>query len=168
MFVEIPLIQRCTHYLGHPSRATTVVLGTMLLGAGIGSMFAARVSAARIRKLAYVLPALVAVLAVVLPSVASSTLGLPLVVRGGVVVLTIAPVALAMGFAFPLGMVQFGEANRGWFWAVNGAVSVLASVSTLALSMAYGFTRVLWVGVVCYGIATLIVLREGAATAESR
>ena len=41
----------------------------------------------------------------------------------------VAPIAVLMGFAFPLGMSAFGEENRAWFWAVNGAVSVLASVS---------------------------------------
>ena len=34
MFVEIPLLQRLAVYLGHPSYSTTVVLGSLLVGAG--------------------------------------------------------------------------------------------------------------------------------------
>jgi hypothetical protein len=34
MFVEMPWMQRFVLYLGHPSYATTVVLATLLLGAG--------------------------------------------------------------------------------------------------------------------------------------
>ncbi len=164
MFVELPLIQRFTHHLGHPSRATAVVLGTMLLGAGVGSIVAARLGPERARKLAIGLPAAVALLAVFVAQIVARTLGLELEGRVGVAVATVAPVAVAMGFAFPVGMVHFGEANRAWFWAVNGAVSVLASVSTLALSMAFGFSRVLWVGVGCYAVAAILVARTRAAS----
>lgn len=162
MFVELPLIQRFTHHLGHPSRATAVVLGTMLLGAGIGSILAARVGPERARKLAVGLPGAVALLAIVVAPLVARTLGLELGARVGVAVAMVLPAAMAMGFAFPVGMVQFGEANRAWFWAVNGAVSVLASVSTLALSMAFGFSRVLWVGVACYAVAAVLVARTRA------
>ena len=42
MFVEIPLVQRLSIYLGHPSYATTIVLGALLLGAGVGARAAQR------------------------------------------------------------------------------------------------------------------------------
>ena len=65
------------------------------------------------------------------------------------------PAGVLMGFAFPTGMVTFGEANKAWFWAVNGAASVLASVSSLALSMTFGFEAVALAGVALYGVAVL-------------
>ncbi len=158
MFVELPLMQRCTHWLGHPSRATAVVLATMLLGAGTGAMLAARLSPKRVRRVALALPLVVLLFAVVLPFAARATLGQPLEVRIAVVVLSVFPAAVAMGFAFPVGMMLFGEENRAWFWAVNGAISVLASVSTLALSMTFGFSRVMLGAIVCYAIAALLVV----------
>lgn len=160
MFVELPLIQRFTPFLGHPSRATTVVLATMLLGAGLGSMAAARI--ARPRLALVVLPLMVALLNLVLPRAVSEAAGFGLLARVLVTIALIAPCAVAMGFAFPLGMTAFGEENRAWFWAVNGAVSVLASVSSLAVSMAFGFTRVLWIGAACYAVAALLLRRPAA------
>ena len=158
MFVELPLIQRFTPFLGHPSRATTVVLATMLLGAGIGSMAAARIARPRVAMV--VLPLIVALLTILLPRAVTEAAGLALFARVLVTIAIIAPCAVAMGFAFPLGMTAFGEENRAWFWAVNGAVSVLASVSSLATSMAFGFTRVLWIGAACYVVAALLLRRR--------
>lgn len=159
MFVELPMIQRLTNFLGHPSRATAVVLGSMLLGAGVGSMLAARVAFDRVRTVALALPIAAAVLALVTPMVAEGALGQPLWLRMTLAAVLVGPPSVAMGFAFPVGMLRFGEANRSWFWAVNGAASVLASVSTLALAMAWGFTRVLWFGVAAYAIAALLAMR---------
>jgi hypothetical protein len=164
MFVELPLIQRFTPFLGHPSRATTVVLATMLLGAGVGSMLAARTTRGSLAMLG--LPLVIALLAMVLPNVMSAATGYSLTARVLVTIVTVAPAALAMGFAFPAGMTAFGEDNRAWFWAVNGAVSVLASACSLAVSMAFGFTRVLWIGAACYGVAALLLRRRAERYAE--
>ena len=58
--------------------------------------------------------------------------------------LTIAPLArvlvptgIAMGCCFPLGMLRFGEAHKGWFWALNGAAGVFASAEGDALLAAH-------------------------------
>ncbi|MBI2388688.1 MAG: hypothetical protein HYV09_03640 [Deltaproteobacteria bacterium] len=167
MFVELPLIQRLAPWLGHPSRATTVVLTTMLLGAGVGSVLAGRMVGARARGFALALPAVAALLAIALPSVLEAGTGASLITRVFLAVLVVSPVAVAMGFAFPSGMIAFGEENRPWMWAVNGAASVLASVSSLALSMAFGFTRVLWLGAACYAVAALVLARRAERVATS-
>jgi hypothetical protein len=167
MFVELPLIQRFSPWLGHPSRATTVVLATMLLGAGVGAILAARIAFARARSVVLLLPVVVALLAIVLPRVVTESAGLGLFSRVAIAGVVVAPVAVVMGFAFPLGMSAFGEANRAWFWAVNGAVSVLASVSSLAVSMAIGFTRVLWIGAAVYAVAALLLARRGETHDDS-
>lgn len=161
MFVELPLVQRLGPYLGHPSRATVVVLGTMLAGAGLGSMIAGRLAAARAALVPLLVPVLAFVLSRALGPVVTATLGASLVARVAWSVALVAPVAFAMGFCFPVGMGRFGDDNRGWFWAVNGATSVLASVSTLVLSLAYGLSRVLLVGVLCYGVAALVLRSRG-------
>jgi len=166
MFVELPLIQRLSPWLGHPSRATTVVLTTMLLGAGLGSILAGRLSVARTRTIAFALPFVAVVLALSLPAVLESGAGASLPVRVALAVAVVGPVAVAMGFAFPSGMTSFGDENRPWLWAVNGAASVLASVSSLALSMAFGFTRVLWIGAVCYAVAAVILARPSEQLAK--
>lgn len=166
MFVELPLIQRLSPWLGHPSRATTVVLTTMLLGAGVGSVLAGRLAVERTRAVSLALPVVAGVLALSLPAVLEAGVGSSLTVRVLLAVAVVAPVAVAMGFAFPSGMTSFGDENRAWLWAVNGAASVLASVSSLALSMAFGFTRVLWIGAACYALAALVLARRSNRESE--
>lgn len=167
MFVELPLIQRLSPWLGHPSRATTVVLTTMLLGAGVGSILAGRLAVEKTRAVAFALPIVALLLAFALPSVLDAGAGSNLTVRVALAVAVVAPVAVAMGFAFPSGMTSFGDENRPWLWAVNGAASVLASVSSLALSMAFGFTRVLWIGAACYAVAAMLLARRGERMATT-
>jgi hypothetical protein len=70
------------------------------------------------------------------------------------------PPGFLMGFAFPAGMLRFGDENKPWFWAVNGATSVLASVGSLGLAMTVGFERVVLAGAVCY-LAAAALLRPG-------
>lgn len=157
MLVEAPWIQRFILYLGHPSYATTVVLATLLLGAGLGSIVASRVAGATVKRLGWLLPVVVVLLTLVLDPVFHATLGLPFTTRVGITLLGLAPTGFCMGFAFPTGMVQFGDGNKPWFWALNGAAGVLATVCSLALAMAIGFTQVALLGAACYVIAWLLL-----------
>jgi hypothetical protein len=155
MFIEVPWIQRFILYLGHPSHATTVVLFVLLLSAGAGSFTAARVDPRRARRLGLVLPLVLIAVTVLIGPLFESTLGLGFGARVFISLLLLAPPGFLMGLAFPLGMVAFGDAHKPWFWAMNGAASVLASVLSIGLSMSFGFSNVLCLGVLCYVIAWL-------------
>lgn len=61
-----------------------------------------------------------------------------------------------MGFAFPVGMMLFGEGKKPWFWAVNGAASVMGSVVSLACSLMFGFVFTIVCGVAIYLAACLL------------
>jgi hypothetical protein len=62
-----------------------------------------------------------------------------------------------MGFAFPVGMIAYGEENKPWFWAVNGASSVLASVFSLVLAMRFGFSTTVLIGAALYMLAWVLL-----------
>ena len=166
MLVEMPWMQRFVLYLGHPSYATTVVLAALLLGAGAGSFVAARVDHAAVRRYGLALPAFVLALNFALGPVFDATLGLGFGVRVLLSVLLLAPAGFVMGFPFAAGMTAFGDAHKPWFWAMNGSASVLASVSSLAVSMMAGFSRAATLGVICYGLAYLLFLRQTAPQAS--
>jgi len=40
-----------------------------------------------------------------------------------------------------------------WFWGINGATSVCASVVALAIALSFGISGALWSGAACYVIA---------------
>jgi hypothetical protein len=163
MFVEIPLLQKAILFLGHPNRATAAVVTGMLLGAGIGSSLAARLS--RHAALAFgFLPAL-AVLAggFALDSLFRSTPDWSLWARMAATIGGSGAIGLFLGFALPSGMIRFDERDRAWFWAVNGFASVASSVFSLSLSMSLGFVRVGLLAVVLYLVAWLLIRgRDGA------
>ncbi|HMB68955.1 MAG TPA: hypothetical protein VKU85_06570, partial [bacterium] len=162
LFVETAWIHRFILYLGHPSYATTVVLAAMLLGAGAGSLAASRVDTRRARTLLLALPVVVLALNATIGPMFTGTLGWPFAARVAASLALLLPPAFLMGFPFPLGMSAFGETHRPWFWAMNGAFSVLASVSSLALSMTAGYQAVAYAGAVIYVGAWLLFARRGA------
>jgi len=45
-----------------------------------------------------------------------------------------------------------------WFWGINGAASVLASVLAAVVSLEWGITVNLWIGVACYTLAAAVLL----------
>lgn len=164
LFVEVAWVQRLILYVGHPSHATTVGLAALLLGAGIGSSLSQRLGVTRGARLGLLLPVAVAGINASLAPVFAATLGWPLAARVATSAALLVPAGVLMGFAFPLGMMRFGDAARPWYWALNGVAGVLASTLSLALSMEIGFSRVAAFGAVLY-VAAWWLLRERYAEA---
>ncbi len=164
MFVEIPLLQRLAVYLGHPSYATTVALGSLLVGAGFGALLADRVSAPRRRVIAWLVPLVVGSIAFLLLWTVARTLDRPFAVRVAIAATALVCAGAMMGMPLPLGMARFDDRDRSWYWAVNGATSVLASVLALVIALIAGFAVVLGCAIVAYSIAALTL---PAAPAES-
>jgi hypothetical protein len=66
-----------------------------------------------------------------------------------------------MGFAFPTGMRLAERVDRRptpWFWGVNGAVGVLASIVAVACSIAFGISVTLRVGAASYALLIPVAL----------
>jgi hypothetical protein len=155
MLTENVLIQRFVLYLGHPSYATTVIIASLLLGMGLGSMSAFRWGVRRLARWGFLIPFLLALLVVVLPGFFKASLGLPLGARALMSILCLLPVGFSLGVFFPLGMIRFGDELKPWFWALNGFFGVVASVLSLALSMEFGFHTVGFLGAGIYLVAWL-------------
>jgi hypothetical protein len=159
MFVEISQMQRLMVFLGHPIYALSVVLFTLLLASGAGSLlserFLGRASAVT------VLGLLLGVL--ILSGLATPTLirmleAAPNAVRILAAGALLAPMGLFMGMAFPIGMRAAAEraaALTPFLWGINGAMSVLCSVLSIVVSLAFGISVSFWAGVACYGVALL-------------
>lgn len=148
--VEIPLLQRFILFLGHPAYAMATVLFALLLFSGLGSLTARR---APLKIVLFLLPALVAGYAVGLSVLFRAALAAPLGWRLVVAVAALAPLALLMGIPFPRGVALLTGGSPvlvAWAWAVNGAVSVVASILAALAALSFGFSAVLAAGAVCY------------------
>jgi hypothetical protein len=155
MFVEMPWIQRFILFLGHPSYATTVVLASLLVGAGLGATVHGRLSAGRSELARGLTPFVLVGLNLCMTPLFGALLSTPIWARVAVSVVFLVPAGALLGMWFPHGARRFGGASLPWFWALNGAASVLATVFTLALSMTFGFIAVAMMGAGFYVVAWL-------------
>lgn len=160
MFIEISLMQRLIVFLGHPTYALSVVLFSLLLSSGLGSILAPRTTMNPARRLDLIcLTALCLTLAVfglTMTSIIHSFQAAPNLVRILVSLVIIFPMGVFMGMAFPLGMQKISPttvALAPWLWGVNGAMSICASVVAVIISIAVGISATFWTGCICYAAA---------------
>ena len=150
LFVEIPLAQRFILVLGQPVTALAVVLFTVLLFSGLGSLTLRRWSLARGLAL---LVLLILVYPLLLEPVAALALRWPEGVRLILTVLVIAPLGYLMGLPFAGGLryvEAYDPALVPWAWAINGSFSVISAVLAVMVALSWGFSAVLWLGAVAY------------------
>lgn len=166
MMVQIPLIQRFSVYLGHPVYAVAVLLFSMILAAGVGSILSDRIAIDRRSHWPLWLPASIAalILFVYLGSgwIIVNTISLSLLLRCLIVIAIVATLALPMGMCFPLGLRLFREYSGRclpWMWGINGATGVLASVAAVAISMWVGISASLLLALLCYAALMLPALK---------
>jgi hypothetical protein len=63
-----------------------------------------------------------------------------------------------MGMPFPLALTDVGVGAPGlipWAWAVNGCASVISAMLATLLAIHFGFTVVVILALILYGIAAL-------------
>ena len=172
MLVETSQMQRLIIVLGHPTYGLSVVLFALLVSSGIGSYFAPTASAANrapgLSRL-LVLIGLLFVFGWATPMLVRYFEGATTPVRIAVAVLVLFPPGLFMGMAFPLGMAMASSARAAsltpWLWAINGAMSVLASVLGVVIALTWSISTAFWVGVLCYAAAAVayrMAARAGA------
>lgn len=163
MLVEIPLLQRLILFLGHPTYAMTVVLMSLLISSGIGSLTAGWLLQKGVRP-AWLLATNVLVLVVstqFMPDLLRAEIGLPIAGRIAMATALIFPVGLLLGMPFPTGLRlahRHEQALVPWAWAVNGAASVAAPCLAMIISMQYSFSFTLYVGTAIYALATLLLV----------
>jgi hypothetical protein len=164
MMIEVPLLQRFVLFLGYPVYSLTVVLFALLLSSGIGSLLSARFTADPRAALARVLVTIIVVSGAyvyIVPATVHTLLGMPIALRMAVTVALLIPLGLVLGMAYPLGIALLREGREQlvpWAWALNGALSVVASVWAIFLGSRIGFTAALLTGVAAYGVALVAVM----------
>lgn len=152
LLFEIALIQRFTLFLGFPTYALSVVLFALLVFTGLGSLASSRV---RIAPALAAACALIALAAFVLQPLLAALIELPFAARVAVTVVLIAPPALLLGTAMPIGLGRLDASAVPWAWAINGVSSVLASVLAVAVAITWGFRAVTLLALACYLVALL-------------
>jgi hypothetical protein len=178
MFVEISLIQRMSLFLGHPIYSLAIVLFSVILATGVGSLLcdrAVRLSASSLVGWPLVLAAYLGLLPLWLGNLLDETETGSLLERASVCLVTAVPAGVLMGFMFPTGMrlcARIDSRITPWLWAVNGAAGVLASGAAVLVSIQTSLNHTLWVGAVAYallaGVGPQLLKLERASEAKYR
>ena len=158
LFIEIFLIEKASLYLNDRTSAFALVLTGMLVFSGLGSLLADRVRQIGIALSAAVVVGWCALALLGLEPFLLATLGLFWMLRAAIILMLIAPVSLALGLPFPLGLARAGTAGGGllpWAWGLNGAFSVVATPLANLVAVQSGFDRVLLIAALLYVVTYL-------------
>ena len=154
--VEIGLLQRMSVFLGHPIYSLSVLLFSLIMATGLGSLLSEKIrldTRTKFASWAVLVAGYIMALPLWFEDVLLAFGDANLYVRAALCVATIAPAGLLMGFGFPTGMRLITAIDRRptpWFWGINGVAGVLASIVAVASSIAFGIGTTLIVGATCY------------------
>jgi hypothetical protein len=176
MLIEMSFVQRFSVLLGHPTYSLAWVIASMILATGVGSLLSGRLPANNVRLfLGYpIVVVTVQLLAwALLPSAFQATVTSSLPTRVLTTLAFTVPCGLVMGVCFPLGMAlveRFDASAAPWMWGINGAASVLGTVAAICVSILWGISCTLMLGIVCYGVllaTNLVFVRSQATTSPA-
>ncbi|HJU34298.1 MAG TPA: hypothetical protein VJ695_04170 [Nitrososphaera sp.] len=159
ILIELALLQKLILLMGNPTMTFALLLFTLLMSSGAGSLLSSRIARNNMRNLVFVIGG-ITVLGILyvffLPQVIYSTLAEPFEVKAAVSIAILAPIGFMMGMPLPTGM-RLLKVHRPeyipWMWAVNGAFSVLGAVLAIAIGIMYGSSLAMMLGVLIYLIA---------------
>ena len=157
LFIELGLIQHLQLFLDQPLYATVIVLASFLFFAGIGSLWAQRLDETHERVALRVAVWTIALMGIVyvllLPALLNHLADNHMVLRIATVLVLIAPLALAMGVPFSLGLRRFGSISPnaiGWAWGINGCASVISAAGAPLYALTWGFSGLVLTAVAAY------------------
>ena len=159
MLVETALVQRFNLYLGGALYSLSLVVGGMLVFAGLGSMAGARLQVKTQLVLVFLLAGLLLFYLIPLPGHAAS---FQLGRRAAFSLVLLFPLSFLMGVPFPLGLKIAGEKiSRGiepFFFGLNSIFCTLTVVVSLYISARLGLKVLLFGASASYLLAAALLL----------
>jgi spermidine synthase len=164
VLVEMAMMQQLSIFLGHPIYSMSVVLGGLILSAGLGSLVSDRwpTNSSRQSRIPALAASVVAVLySLVVVAVIHGFVSAVLWQRVLVCLVLVCSCGFCQGFCFPVGMrwmtALSQERNLPWMWALNGAAGTLGTFVAIILSMDTSIETCALTGATCYLLAGLVM-----------
>ena len=166
MILELSLFQKFILFLGSPTIALSILLGSLLVGMGIGSFFGGKIYPHDVIKRLKSISGLIVIsgvlIFIVYPLILNQLLVYGLAVRAIVCFILLLPFGFLLGIPFPTG-IQILKQNDlvkyiPWMYGVNGIFSVVGSVAAVILSMSFGFSSSFLAGLSMYLIIFIYLL----------
>lgn len=160
MFIEISLIQKMILVFEHPSYAFSIVLSSILLSSGMGSLLSHKYRLFRKSYIMLIIVLFVFAVSFLFPLIVHAMKDFSLFGKAFMTCIFFTPLGLFLGMPFPSGIRTLGHGQPSlipWAWSVNGCFSVLSPVTAFLIAISYGFNTVLLLGTVCYLIAYIFM-----------
>jgi hypothetical protein len=148
-------------FLGHPIYGLSVVLFSLIVAAGIGSLISEKLPLNSLpRQIIWCASTCgyAVLLSAVLRNIFHDYAEVDILTRVMLSIAIIAPSGLLMGFGFPTGLSiteKFDSRATAWFWGINGAAGVLGSSIAIALNISMGIDKTLIVAGACYALLSI-------------
>jgi spermidine synthase len=173
IILELVFINVFMKLVGFPVYSYAVVIASLLVAAGIGSLLSEKLRPMERLGGRWVLAGIIALGCLeilLLPRAFELLLSEPLWLRIVAASLLLLPIGLVLGIPFPFGLTLLGarvpEAVP-WAWAMNGLFTVVGGLLSIVFSLLFGFRVALLLGLVFYVVAFLVWPRvERAASSE--
>jgi hypothetical protein len=157
LMIEIAAIEAASLLLTDRTLAFALVLTSMLIFSGIGAMLAGRFKGGRALPVAAgCVMAWCAIMLAILPGGLVPALSFGFAPRVMLVLFSVAPVSVALGMPFPLGLARLGGGPAlPWAWGLNGAFSVVATPLANLIATKAGHSWLLVAGILLYAVVTV-------------
>jgi hypothetical protein len=170
MLLELALVQRLTVFLGRPVYALGILLFSIILSTGFGSLVSEKIFNRAGYKKILLLPGIIALVILLyshfLPVLMSMMSEINVLFKVIIAVIIIFPLGLLLGLFFPLGMKLSRnnnlQAHTPWFWALNGIFGVLFCAIAVFISIYAGISYNFYLAAVFY-FSIFFLLRKMVA-----
>lgn len=167
IIVEIILIKIFQLYLGSPAYSISVIIFSLLVSSGVGSLLSKRINdifkEKTILYLAVFIFFVLILYALFLFKIIYLLIKFGLVLRLFITFILIFILGIPMGVFFPTGLRYLGNTNKamiGWAWGANAFATVLGSVLTVIVAINWNFSIALIVAALCYLLAGFLFPRK--------
>ncbi|NIP61991.1 MAG: hypothetical protein GWN01_08935, partial [Nitrosopumilaceae archaeon] len=164
ILVELSLLQKLILLLGNPTMTFAILLFTILISSGIGSLVSSKIVSKNTKNLSLMIGCIIAIGAlyiVVVPSIVYSVISEEFVTKTIISVGLLFPIGFAMGMPLPTIMRFLKSYEPGlvpWMWAVNGAFSVLGAILSVVIGILFGASYAMALGLGVYSVAMAVSL----------
>ena len=164
ILIELVLLQKLILFLGNPTMTFALLLFTVLLSSGIGSLVSAKLIRLNVKNLVLVISGILGIgliYVVLLTPLIYATISEPFTIKAAMSIGFLFPIGFLMGMPMPTGirlLKSHVPSFIPWMWAINGGFSVLGAILTVMLSIVYGGSYVMLLGISAYVIALVVSL----------
>ena len=158
ILMEMALLQKYQLYLGQPIYTYAIILGSLLVFTGIGSLMCNYFSHSEKKLLTYLLPVICVVFFLYykfIPVLFDATLSYDLSIRLLIASASLLPLGVLLGMPFSTGMAFLRDQTRliPLAWGVNSFFTVIGAILSILIGMTFGFSWVIFIAACCYLIS---------------